>query len=66
MLSDESLKAARDYISLPCDGFPSCDGDLPGEPHEDSCPAKRRGSWPKEVTIRSLLDSIDELKSGVK
>lgn len=40
-----ALVEAREFLHKhypPCLGYPQCDGDLPGEPHEDNCPAKDR------------------------
>lgn len=36
----ELIKGLPD-VPPPCIGYPDCDGDLPGNPHEEKCPRSR-------------------------
>ena len=61
ILNDEQLTRIEDWLAHQCCGYPTCDGDLPGETHDSKCPAFGRRE-PEELLFRNFLDTIADLK----
>lgn len=53
-----------------CVGYPSCDGDLPGEEHSEACPEKNRPAYVNSYgklaarELRELVVKLDQVDAG--